>query len=137
MNSTCNTQGHTSAYGHYRTRHHQEWRRRPKFNVPVNIEEKEQQYEVSVYATGFDKENIKLTVSGDDLYINGTRTTDENFKPVFIKQEFPVRSFQRILFLNGLVNTEEISARQENGILIITLPKIAGSAGKAQEINIS
>jgi HSP20 family protein len=110
--------------------------RRPKYNVPVNIEEKEDHYELTVYATGFDKENIKLSVVEDVLYITGTRTIDENNKPNFTKQEFPVKSFERVISLNGQVDTTGIKARQENNILIVTLPKTAEAQRPAQEISV-
>jgi len=135
MYKTCQSRGQAHAYAHMKHGAHQ-WRRRPKYNVPVNIEEKEEHYEVSVFATGFDKANIKLTVAEDNLFIKGTRTLEAETNPVFIKQEFPVRSFERVLFLNGRVDAANIIARQENSILVITLPKVAGPSGQNQEIRI-
>ncbi len=110
--------------------------RRPKYNVPLNIREEESAYEVTVYATGFDKENIKLSVVEDTLYISGTRSIDENNLPEFIKQEFPVKSFERTVALNNQVDTNGITARQENNILIITLPKTPEAKQPAQEIKV-
>src|SRR5476649_2057421 len=48
--------------------------KRPKYNVPLNIIDNETSFEVHVYAVGFLKENIKLSVTDDVLYISGTRT---------------------------------------------------------------
>lgn len=45
--------------------------RRPKYNVPVNISETETAFEVQVYATGFDKEHITISVIDDVLLIIG------------------------------------------------------------------
>ncbi|CAN5164088.1 hypothetical protein BH11BAC6_BH11BAC6_16940 [soil metagenome] len=140
MHGRCNTAGFRPAYER-RDRHFGQQPfggafRRPKYNVPVNIEETENSYEVKVYATGFDKENIKLSVVEDILYITGTRTLDENNKPNFTKQEFPVKSFERVISLNGQVDTAGIKARQENGVLIVTLPKTTAAQTPAQEINV-
>ena len=110
--------------------------RRPKYNVPVNIEEKEDSYELTIYATGFDKDNIRLSVTEDVLYITGTKQQDESYKPNFVKQEFPVRTFERIISLNGQVYTTNIKARQENNVLIVTLPKNPEAQKPAQEINV-
>lgn len=110
--------------------------RRPKYNVPLNISENESSYEVTVYATEFGKENIKLSVVEDILYISGTRSIDENNPPQFIKQEFPVKSFERTVSLNNQVDTNGITAKQENNILIITLPKTAEAKQPAQEIKV-
>lgn len=139
MYGRCNTAGYGPAYGR-RGRHFEGYGfggyRRPKYNVPVNIEEKEDSYEVTVYATGFDKENIKLSVVDDVLYITGTRTIDESSKPNFTKQEFPVKSFERVISLHGQVDASGIKARQENGVLIVTLPKTAEAQKPAQEISV-
>lgn len=108
--------------------------RRPKYNVPVNIEEKEDYYELSVFAVGFPKEHIKLTVKEDILFVTGTKEFDEAHKPTFTKQEYPVKSFERSLNLNGKVNADSITARQENGILVITLPKTEEAKNSKKEI---
>ena len=120
-------------------RWHNRWSagyRRPKYNVPLNIVETETFYEAHVYASGFSKENIKLSVVEDVLYISGTRTVDENNLPNFISQEFPIRSFERVIRLRGQVDTPHITARQEEGVLKITLPKTAEAQRPAQEIKV-
>lgn len=140
MHGRCNTAGYGPAYGRSEfVRGHQPFGgfyKRPKHNVPVNIEEKENSYEVTVYATGFDKENIKLSVVDQLLYITGTRTIDESSKPNFTRQEFPVKSFERVIALNDQVDTTGIKAKQQNGVLIVTLPKTAEAQKPAQEINV-
>jgi HSP20 family protein len=108
--------------------------RRPKYNVPVNIVENETHYEVHVYALSFDKEQIKVSVVNDVLYINGSRTVDENNLPNFIQQEYPIKSFERIIHLHGQVDTTRISARQEEGVLKLTLPKTPEAQKSSQEI---
>jgi HSP20 family protein len=110
--------------------------RRPKYNVPVNIAETETQYEVTVYATGFSKENVKISVVDDRLHISGTRSEEEAGKPQFTRQEFPVRHFERIIGLGDDVDTAAITARQENGVLHIILPKTAAAQAPAQEIKV-
>jgi HSP20 family protein len=110
--------------------------RRPKYNVPLNTLERDTHYEVHVYASGFAKENIKLTVVDDVLFISGTRAVDENNLPNFITQEFPIRSFERMISLRGQVDTATITARQEDGILIVTLPKTKEAQKPVQEIKV-
>ena len=110
--------------------------RRPKYNVPVNIAETENTFDVYVYALGFDKENIKISITDGLLHISGTRTVDESNLPNFVSQEYPVKSFERIVQLNEQVDTTGINAKQENGVLIITLPKTADAQKPAQEVKI-
>ena len=111
--------------------------RRPKYNVPVNIAETENTFDVYVYALGFDKENIKISVTDGLLHISGTRTVDENNLPNFVSQEYPIKSFERVIQLNEQVDTTGINAKQENGVLIITLPKTADAQKPAQEVKIN
>lgn len=110
--------------------------RRPKYNVPLNIVDNATNYEVYVYALGFDKENIKISVEDDVLFIRGTRTVDKDNLPVFRRQEYPIKSFERVVSLYGQVDTTQIKARHENGILIITLPKKPEAQQSGQEIPI-
>ncbi len=109
--------------------------RRPKYNVPVNIIEKEKEFEAWVYALGFSKENIRITVSNDVLYISGERTPEED--PHFLLQEYPIRAFERWFELSERADQSRITARVENGILIITVPKIADAVSPDVEVRIS
>jgi len=112
------------------------WYRRPKYNVPTNILEMDTHYEVWVYALSFDKENIKVSVVDDVLYISGTRTIAEGFDPHFVLQEYPVKSFERTFELNQKVDISGISAKQEDGILKIHLPKKESAIRSEQEVEI-
>jgi HSP20 family protein len=112
------------------------WYRRPKYNVPLNVADNETNFEVHVYALGFAKENIRISVQDDILYISGTRAIDENNPPNFSLQEYPVKSFERSLALNGQVDKAGISARQEEGVLIINLPKSPDAQQPAQEVKV-
>jgi HSP20 family protein len=136
MYGRCYT-GDAASTGRFQRSHYGSYFRRPKYNVPLNIIENETSYEVHVYATGFEKENIKLSVVDDVLYISGTRTIDEINKPNFRRQEYPIKSFERVLSLRGQVNTKDITARQEEGVLKITLPKTPEAREPEQEIKVS
>ena len=110
--------------------------RRPKYNVPINIAENETGYEVHVYAVGFDKENITITVEDDVLYIRGKREIDKDNPPKFKRQEYPVKHFERVVSLYGQIDTAQIQARQEDSVLIITLPKLPEAQQSSQKVNI-
>ena len=111
--------------------------RRPKYNVPMNIRDLDTYYEAHIYATGFEKEKIKVNVSDDVLIITGTRAIDETNPPAFILQEFPVKNFERRIFLREQVESTSITARQEDGVLIITLPKNKATQENVREIQVA
>ncbi len=110
--------------------------RRPKYNVPLNVVENENEYEVKIYATNFSKEEITVSVVDDLLYVSGKKEIDEENAPNFVLQEFPIKNFERILALNGKVDSENISARSENEVLIVTLPKSVESLNKGVTIEV-
>ena len=150
MYGKCNTAGGRPDYRNHGKREfnpftqsrggHGPWNkgglRRPKFNVPVNISETTSSYKVHVYAVGFDKENIKLSITDGTLYISGTREVDEANLPNFIRQEYPIRSFERAIMLNDEIDSAGITAKQIDGVLIITLPKTEAAQQPAQEIKV-
>lgn len=96
--------------------------RRPKYNVPSNVVKTATAFEIHIYALRFDKENMKLTVQGNTLHVSGTRTLEEGYEPNFTSQEFPIKSFERVFELGPTIDRGLISAKQENGVLIVTLP---------------
>ena len=108
--------------------------RRPKYNVPLNIAENDIFYEVHVYAVGFDKEHITITVEDDVLWIRGKRAIDQENK--FRRQEFPVKHFERVVSLHGQVDTAQIQAKQEGSVLMITLPKVPEAQSSSQKVDI-
>ena len=111
--------------------------RRPKYNVPLNIAENDISYEVHVYAVGFNKENITITVEDDVLWIRGKRSIDSENSPRFRRQEFPVKHFERVVSLHGQVDTAQIQARQEGSVLMITLLKVPEAQSSSQKVDIN
>lgn len=141
-NKASGATGSGAAYGNYGSPFYGKFGgrggyfRRPKYNVPINIVENETNYQVNVYAVSFAKENIKISVVDDVLYISGTRTVDENNQPNFSRQEYPIKSFERVVALNGKVDTTGITAKQEEGVLQIRLPKTPEAQTPAHDIQV-
>lgn len=95
-------------------------------NVPVNVRETDQQYEVDVIAPGCRKEHFKVQVEKNTLQISlnqeepKTQTED---KAGWVRNEYIQRSFSRHFTLDETVDTANISAEYTDGILRIVLPK--------------
>ncbi len=91
----------------------------------VNIAETADCFEVELAAPGFEKADFKievnnniLTVSSEKKVVNETR---ENQK--FIKREFSYQSFSRTFTLPETVDNDQISAKYEEGVLKVEIPK--------------
>ena len=109
--------------------------RRPKYNVPVNIIEYPDRFEARVYALGFDKEHISITISDDVMYISGIRTPEEEYPP-FILQEYPIKSFERSFELSEHADQHQVSAKMENGAVLITILKTQASQKPDVEVTL-
>lgn len=127
---------HHGQHRHGRSRHQQRTWRRPKYNIPVNIIENETEFECYVHCVTFPKESVKVSVVGDVIYISGTREP-EDLHPNFLLQEYPIKSFERTFELSHSVDKANITARHENGVLIITAPKLHVESDPENEIRIA
>jgi HSP20 family protein len=107
--------------------------------VPVNIEENETEYILSIFASGLVKENIRLDVKDDLLTVSytGAEESGNGHKDRYTYQEHTAHAFDRAFKLNDKVLTDYISARYTDGILKVTLPKNPETNKPAQHINVA
>ena len=111
--------------------------RRPKYNIPVNIIEHDTEFEVRVHALTFPKDQIKISVVEDMLYISGTREPEGDPHPNFVLQEYPIKSFERSFELSHRVDKDQIKAKHEDGgVLVITVPKTSEAQTSDIEIEV-
>jgi len=91
----------------------------------VNIKENSDAFEVEVAVPGFEKSDFKIELNNDILTISSEKQMNEEVKEGerITKQEFSYQSFTRSFTLPELVDEEKISAKYENGILSISIPK--------------
>lgn len=94
-------------------------------NFPaVNIVETNDDYQVELNVPGRKKDDFKITVDKNVLTISFEKkeeSKDENKK--FIKREFTTQSFKRSFTLDEKINADDIDAKYEDGLLLLTLPK--------------
>lgn len=95
--------------------------------VPAtNVKENDKQFIIDVSTPGMDKGNIKVEVDKNVLKISAEKKTeteekDENEK--VLRHEFGYSSFSRSFTIPEGIDTDNITASQENGVLQIILPK--------------
>lgn len=92
----------------------------------VNIQENDEMFMVEVAAPGKTREDFNIELDNDVLTISAeekkeNETSDKNGR--FTRKEFSYSNFKRSFSLPETVNSEEISATYENGVLMINLPK--------------
>lgn len=94
-------------------------------NFPeVNIMETNDAYELEFNVPGRKKEDFKITVDKNILSVSFEKNEGQKEEAKqYIKREFGTQSFKRSFTLDEKINTEDINAKYENGILLLTLPK--------------
>lgn len=91
---------------------------------PVNIVEKPASYQLEVAAPGLEKTDFNINLEANILTISTEKkevTKDETDK--LIRKEFGFKAFKRSFTIDEKIDGENITAKYENGILTIGLPK--------------
>ncbi|MEZ4886657.1 MAG: Hsp20/alpha crystallin family protein [Chitinophagales bacterium] len=136
----------TANHPHWRTRHRRHHGRghwKNKFMSawsypPVNVEELDDYYEIQLFAAGYVKSDFKITLEANTMRIAVEKPdTDESEKRHSRQLEFKPGSFERYFELNDKIDTESIVAKYEEGVLKVTLPKLAGAEKSHQNIDVN
>lgn len=94
----------------------------------INVKEDEKAYHVEIAAPGMTKEDFKVHINDQDELVVSVEKKQENKeedkKLKFLRHEFNYSHFEQSLLLPDNVNKETITAKVENGILNIELPKL-------------
>jgi len=92
-------------------------------NMKVDIRENEKEYVVEAEMPGIKKEDIKLEVKDDRLTISVEKKEQiDEERDNYIRKERRQSSYCRSFYVDNIKN-EEVTAKYDNGILTIVLPK--------------
>ena len=105
-------------------------------SVPaINIIENEKDFRVELAVPGTTKEDFKVNVNADNELVislekrsekeekEGDKDKKEGHRGTYLRREFSYTSFQQSFSLPDDVDRQKISAKVENGVLTIDLPK--------------
>ena len=103
----------------------------PKANATapaINVLEMEDKYQVEVAAPGMTKEDFDVNINADgDLTIkmeNRHEQSEEEKKAHYLRREFSYSKYEQTLILPDDVKKDAISAKVEDGVLTVELPKV-------------
>ena len=93
--------------------------------VPVNIQETDKTYELELSAPGLKKQDFRINLEGDTLTISAehTEAREDKGKENWFRKEFKKGQFSRTFTVDYTIDAGKISARYEDGILQLTIPK--------------
>ncbi|PNQ73101.1 heat-shock protein [Hanstruepera neustonica] len=105
----------------------------------VNIKEDNENYHLDVAVPGLKKGDFEVEVDNDILTISAhTKTKNEVDEENYTRREFGYSSFKRTFTLPDTVESENIKAGYEDGILSVHIPKREEAKRKpAKRIDIS
>ena len=96
----------------------------------MNIMETKDNYKLELCIPGLTKEDVKLSIDVEgNLVVEMSKETKnekkENKEEMrYLRHEFSVEHFRQTVMLPDDIHKEQISAKVENGILDITIPKV-------------
>ena len=107
----------------------------------INVVEKDHSYELELAAPGMTKEDFNVTLDNEgDLVIKMEKKAEkkeekkeEGEKGHYLRREWDYTKFQQTMLLPDDADREKISAKVDNGVLSVSIPKIAKV--KAEDTN--
>lgn len=103
----------------------------PKANATapaINVKENDKGYTVELAAPGMTKEDFNVHINDEGNLIikmeSKQEKKEEDKSTRYLRREFSYSRYEQTLILPDDVKKEDISARVENGVLTIELPKV-------------
>jgi HSP20 family protein len=104
----------------------------------VNIVENDDDYRIEMLVPGYNKEDIRIQFENGILSVSHEASEkDESGRANYLTREFQTVGFERSFRLSDRLASDKITARYENGILEVTIPKKEEAKAKpVREISI-
>ncbi len=104
-------------------------------SIPVDIIDEGEKFRVVADLPGFNKEDIEIYIENGDLVVKAERREEkEEEGKNYIRQERSYGRIYRRITLPEEIDEEKISAKYNNGILEVILPKIGKEKRKVIKI---
>ncbi|MDR2387737.1 MAG: Hsp20/alpha crystallin family protein [Deltaproteobacteria bacterium] len=102
----------------------------------VNLAEDDDNLYLTAELPGIDPQSLDLSVKNDTVTLKGAKKVEPEVKEVnYHRRERDIGVFRRSVSLPVKVQAEAVEAKFKNGILSVTLPKVAEA--KAHQISIT
>lgn len=106
-----------------------DWMPKMKATAPaVNVKEDAKSYTMEVAVPGIKKEYCRVNINADgNLEVaieNKLEHKEENKKEHYLRREFSYSNYQQTYVLPDNIVKDNISAKVDNGVLTIVMPKV-------------
>lgn len=107
------------------------------YNVPTDVLHTEGSLVIRMELAGVDPGDVEISVQDNNLLINGTRKFPYDAEKVrFIRRGTFYGDFTQKVTLGKGLNLEDISARYDNGVLVLTVPYAEEAQPKKIQIEV-
>ena len=102
----------------------------------MNIMETKDNYKLELCIPGLTKEDVKLSIDAEGNLVvemvkeNKSEKKENKEEMRYLRHEFSVEHFRQTVMLPEDIHKERISAKVENGILDIVIPKVTNEEKK-------
>lgn len=101
----------------------------------TNIKETDTDYLLDIEMPGFSKDQIKVSLDSGYLTVSAKKEQKEEGKDRYIRKEI-TESCSRSFYVGDYVTDEQIKAKYENGMLMLTVPKSQPKKAEGKLISI-
>jgi len=94
------------------------------FVPAVNVAETNEKFELHFRVAGYAKEDLNIALENNTLTVSAqNKETNTENESNFLRKEFSYKAFTRTFNLPENIDAEGLTAKYENGILNIAIPK--------------
>jgi HSP20 family protein len=103
--------------------------------IEVRIDNSDQKYHMRMALPGVDPKDVHINLQGRRLTISGAHKNQEEKKDSnYVQREFSYEQFERVIPLPEGLDTDQVNAEFDNGVLEIAIPIGASALSKPVEI---
>ena len=100
----------------------------------TQVAETDEAYLFTLEMPGLSREQVEIYIEGDTLVVKGGKAEQSENDPAARRREFRASRFERTFSIGNRVDRDKVSAKMQNGILTVTLPKSVAKLGRKVEI---
>lgn len=108
-----------------------------RWRPAADILESDEGFEIALELPGFHREDIEVTVEEGVLTVSGRRDAESHEGQSWHLRERPTGRFSRSFSLPASVKAEEVTARFEDGVLRVRLPKEEEARTRKIEVDVA
>jgi HSP20 family protein len=100
----------------------------------TNVQETDDAYVLSLEMPGLHKGDVEVNFENDSLIIKGEKKSETKEEKGVVRREYRAMRYERSFNVHG-VDRDNVSAKMENGILYVTLPKSPERLGRKIDVS--